>query len=145
MHHTPWSLAAEADLEADIWALYDSAADWTQAHDLAAERPDLLARLQTLFLLEAARYLVTPIDDRFAERIDPHLAGRPTLAAGRSQVFTRGVQRLPGTSAIAVKNRSHTVTAEVDLPSGGHSSNGTIIAQGGKYGGWALYLDAGQL
>ncbi|REM04542.1 hypothetical protein DSI28_12530, partial [Mycobacterium tuberculosis] len=61
---------------------YDTTKDWTQADNLAAAQPDKLAELQQLFLIEAVRHNVLPIDDRAAERMNPELAGRPTLTTG---------------------------------------------------------------
>ena len=80
-HKTPWIMlgAALPAFDDDIWELYDGAVDYSQAHDLAAEQPDRLARLQRLWIIEATKYNVLPIDDRGAERFDPGVAGRPTL------------------------------------------------------------------
>lgn len=137
-HATPW--LAIADLPAfddDVWELY-APGDWTQAHDLAAEMPEKLRELQELFLVEARRYNVLPLDDRRVERFDARIAGRPQLITGTSQTFFAGMGRLTEASVINTKNVSHAVAADIVVPEGG--ARGVIIAQGGAFGGWSLYL-----
>lgn len=142
-HSTPWLLGEEAlDIEDDVWELYGPD-DWTQANDISAEQPEKLAELQRLFMIEGARYGVFPLDDRRVERFNSDLAGRPTLIQGDSQMFFRGMKRLSENSVVNVKNKSHAVTAEVVVPGSGGS--GVLIAQGGRYGGWSLYLHEGKL
>jgi arylsulfatase len=126
----------------DIWELYDTNTDWSQARDLAAEHPDKLAELQRLWLIEAARNQVLPLDDRFIERANPDIAGRPQLIRGNQQRLLPGM-RLTEHSVINLKNKSHTVTAEVTVPSSG--AQGVVVAQGGRFGGWSLYAHAGKL
>lgn len=142
VHAPPVPDWPERDFDEDVWELYDTATDWTQARDLAAERPEKLAELQRLFLVEAARNDVLPLDDRAAERADPDRAGRPVLARGHRQRLYRGVGRLNAFSVINIKNKSHHVTAEVVVPAGG--SEGVIVAQGGFPGGWAIYAKEGR-
>ena len=101
----------------DVWELY-SPDDWTQAHDLSAEQPEKLRELQRLFLIEAARYDVLPLDDRRVERFNPDLAGRPQLINGSSQLLFGGMGRLSENSVLVIKNKSHAVTAEIDVPDG---------------------------
>jgi arylsulfatase len=125
----------------DVWELYDGATDYSQAHDLSKERPDLLAKLQRLWLIEAVKYNVLPMDDRGAERLEPTIAGRPTLIRGKSQLFFPGMGRLSENSVVSIKNKSFSVTAELEVPAAG--ANGVIIAQGGRFGGWAVYLKDG--
>jgi arylsulfatase len=142
-HATPW--IARADMppfEEDVWELYDTNADWSQARDLAAEMPEKLAELQALFVEEARRYNVLPLDDRRVERFDPSIAGRPVLVRGDTQVLFGGMGRLTEATLLNLKNRSHSVTAEVVVPEGG--AEGVVIAQGGAFGGWALYAKAGK-
>ncbi|MFL5754833.1 MAG: arylsulfatase [Chloroflexota bacterium] len=126
----------------DVWELYDTNADWTEAHDLARQEPERLAALQRMFLIEAARYNVLPLDDRAAERADPDLAGRPVLARGPRQRLYRGIGRLNAFSVISIKNKSHRVTAEVVVPRG--DVEGVIVAQGGFVGGWTIYVTDGR-
>ncbi len=125
-----------------MWELYDGSSDYSQAHDLAAEQPEMLAKLQRLWLIEATKYNVLPMDDRTAERLEPEMAGRPTLIRGNSQLFFPGMGRLSENSVVSIKNKSFSVTAEVDVPDGG--AEGVIIAQGGRFGGWALYAKDGK-
>ena len=143
-HKTPWVMVG-GDMPAfddDLWELYDGNSDYSQAHNLAAEQPERLAALQRLWLIEAVKYNVVPLDDRSAERVNPDLAGRPTLIRGNSQLFFSGMGRLSENSVVSIKNKSFSVTAEVDVPDGG--ANGVIIAQGGRFGGWTLYFKDGK-
>jgi arylsulfatase A-like enzyme len=143
-HRTPWvtgkvKLAAFDD---DVWELYDTSTDWTQAKDLAREHPQKLHELQRLWLIEATRYNVLRLDDRFAERANPEIAGRPQLIKGTRQVLFGGMGRLSESSIVNFKNKSHAVTAEVVVPEAG--AEGVIIAQGGLTGGWSLYVKEGK-
>lgn len=143
-HRTPWVMVG-AEIPAfddDIWELYDGSSDFSQARNLVAEHPEMLAKLQRLWLIEATKYNVLPIDDRGAERLNPEIAGRPTLIRGNSQLLFPGMGRLSENSVVSVKNKSFTVTAEVDVPDCG--ADGVIIAQGGRFGGWALYARNGR-
>ena len=137
-HATPW--VAMAELPAftdDVWELYGPD-DWTQADDLSDRMPEKLRELQELFLAEARKYNVLPLDDRRVERFDATIAGRPQLVTGRHQILYGGMSRLTEATAINVKNVSHAVAAEIEVPTGGAA--GVIIAQGGAFGGWSLYL-----
>jgi arylsulfatase A-like enzyme len=143
-HGTPWVLVGEEKpaFDDDVWELYDTTSDWTQAKDLSAQEPDKLAELQRLFLVEATKYNVLPLDDRVAERILPEVAGRPTLVKGDRQLLYGGMGRLSENSVVSIKNKSHAVTAEIEVQEGG--AQGVIIAQGGSIGGWSLYLKDGK-
>jgi arylsulfatase len=141
-HSTPWIVAPLPALADDVWELYDTNTDWSQAHDLAAERPDKLAELQALFLEEARKYNVLPLDDRRIERFNPDLAGRPQLVKGSSQLLFGGMGRLSENSVLNIKNKSHAITAEVEVPDAG--AEGVLIAQGGAFAGWSLYVQAGR-
>ena len=114
-HSTPWlpSQVLPA-LDDDVWELYDGNNDWTQAHDLAAEDPARLAALQRLWLIEAVKYNVLPIDDRRFERLNATIAGRPQLITGTTQVLFPGMKRLSENSVIDIKNRSFSVTAAIE-------------------------------
>src|SRR6185437_6381968 len=141
-HSTPWMFGAVLPSFADdVWELY-APDDWTQAHDVATEHPDVLHRLQQLFLLEASKYNVFPLDDRRIERFNPDIAGRPTLIRGNSQILFGKMGRLTESSVVNIKNKSHSITAELDVPESG--ANGVIVAQGGAYGGWAVYAKDGR-
>jgi arylsulfatase len=140
-HSVPWLLAEAPPLNADVWELYGPD-DWTQAHDLSAEQPEKLSELQTLFLIEAAKYNVLPLDDRRAERFNADLAGRPQLVQGNRQLLFGGMKRLTENSIVVTKNKSYAVTAEIDVPEEG--AKGVIAAQGGAFGGWSLYANEGK-
>jgi len=142
-HGTPWLLGEKSvPLDDDVWELYDTTSDWTQSKDLAKEHPEKLKELQRLFLIEAAKYNVLPLDDRKAERFIPELAGRPSLIKGNRQLLFGGMGRLSENSIVNIKNTPHAVTAEIEVPDGG--AEGVIIAQGGSIGGWSLYLKEGK-
>jgi arylsulfatase len=141
-HSTPWEFGAELPaFDDDAWELYDLSTDWTQARDLAAQQPDKLRPLQRQFLIEATNSTVFPLDDRREERFNSDLAGRPVLVTGRSQTLYKNMGRLSENSVLNVKNKSHTVTAEIQV--GDQPASGVIIAQGGAFGGWALYAKDG--
>ena len=145
-HRTPWDIEVGSKLKAfddDVWELYDGSTDWTQAHDLSKQHPDKLHELQRLFMIEAARFNVLPLDDRMAERLIPEVAGRPSLIQGNSQRLYPGMGALNENCVPNVKNKSHQATAEIVVPKGG--ANGVIINQGGVTGGWVVYLKDGRL
>jgi arylsulfatase len=141
-HSTPWVMHASLPaFDDDVWELYGPD-DWTQAHDLAKEQPAKLHELQRLFLIEAVKYNVLPLDDRRVERFNSDMAGRPQLVRGNSQLLFRGMGRLSENSVIVLKNKSYSVTAQVEVPESG--AGGVIIAQGGAFGGWSLYAKNGK-
>jgi arylsulfatase A-like enzyme len=142
-HRTPWNFGhVDLSFDDDVWELYDGSADWTQAHDLSAKMPDKLHELQRMFLIEAARYKVLPLDDRQAERVLPEVAGRPTLIQGTTQILYPGMGGLNENCVLNVKNRSHQIEAEIIVPDGG--ADGVLINQGGITGGWSLYIKDGR-
>jgi arylsulfatase len=142
-HSTPWVLIADIPPFADdTWELYDTNSDWSQAHDLAVEMPEKLEELKLLFMEEARKYNVLPLDDRRAERFNSDLAGRPTLIKGNSQLLFGGMGRLTENVVINSKNKSHSVTAELQVPENG--AEGVIVAQGGAFAGWSLYVKDGK-
>jgi hypothetical protein len=143
-HRIPWEVhGAGIPFDQDVWELYDNTTDWTQARDLAAEQPEKLAELKRLFLIEAAKYNALPLDDRMVERVNPELAGRPQLIQGDSQVLFPGMSSLNENCMLNVKNKSHSITAELVVPDA--DARGVIINQGGITGGWALYVKDGRL
>jgi hypothetical protein len=86
---------------------------------------------------------VLPIDDRSIERLDPGIAGRPDLMAGRTTLMLYdGMTGMLENAFVNVKNRSSAITAEVEIPAGGAS--GVILAQAGRFGGWSLYFKDGR-
>ena len=142
IHSNPFMGAPHA-WEDDIWELYDGSTDWSQAVNVADKYPDKLAELKDLFMVEAAQYNVFPLDDRRTELTNPEIAGRPDLLAGRtSMTFYTGMGQLMENTVPNVKNKSHTVTADIEVPA---KANGVIVAQGGRFGGWTLYMKDGVL
>ena len=114
----PWKLTGEVQrtFDEDVWELYDGSSDYSQAHDLSREMPDKLRELQRLWLIEAAKYNVLPLDDRYNERINPELAGRPDYIAGNEQTLFPGMKRLTETSVLNIKNKSFQITAQLVVP-----------------------------
>jgi arylsulfatase A-like enzyme len=140
----PWVVTgAQPPLDEDVWELYDTTKDWSQAHDLAKQMPEKVTELKRLFEFEALKYNVFPLDDRKAERANPDLAGRPTVVHGSTQLLFPGMRRLSENGVINTKNKSHSVTAELEVPASG--AKGVIVAQGGNMGGWSLYVLEGKL
>jgi arylsulfatase len=143
IHRAAWEFKVRRPLEDDIWELYDTRSDFSLANDLAAKNPDKLKELQDLFLKEAVKYQVLPLDDRTLERLNAAMVGRPDLMAGRTSLTVhQGMTGMSENAFINVKNRSHTITAEVEIPKTG--ANGVILAQAGRFGGWSLYLKDGK-
>ena len=140
-HRTPWSAATPCAFDEDVWELYGPD-DWTQSKDIAKENPKKLAELQQLWLIEATKYNVIPLDDRGFERVNPQIAGRPELVKGNSQTLFQGM-RVAESAVLMMRNKSHTVTAEIEL--NGNPGNGVIVTQGGEAGGWSMYLKDGKL
>ena len=143
-HRTPWEMVGPElpAFDDDVWELYDGATDYSQARDVKADHPEMLAKLQRLWLIEATKYNALPMDDRGIERATPEIAGRPTLIQGSTQLFYPGMGRLSENSVVSIKNKSFSVTAEIEVPDGG--AEGVIIAQGGQFGGWAVYATGGR-
>jgi arylsulfatase len=143
IHRAPWEMKPRRALAEDIWELYDTRNDFSLIHNLAAQQPKKLQELQALFMKEAKKNTVLPIDDRTVERMNAELVNRPDLMAGRTSLtLAEGMTGMSENVFINVKNKSKTITAELDIPEGG--ANGVIIAQGGRFGGWSLYLKDGK-
>jgi arylsulfatase len=144
-HKTPWILIGEKTpaFDDDVWELYDTSKDWSQANNLAKQMPEKLHELQRLWLIEATRYNVLPLDDNLGARLNSDTAGRPQLIKGKSQILFGSMGRLSENSVLNLKNKSHAVTAEIVVPKTG--AEGVIVAQGGNIGGWSLYVKAGKL
>jgi arylsulfatase len=128
-HSVPWMATEMPAFADDVWELYGPD-DWTQAHDIADEEPDKLAELQRLFLDEAKKYNVLPLDDRRFERFNPDLAGRPQLVRGTSQLLFGRMGRLSESSILALKNKSHAITAEIVVPEGGAKRRHSVAGRG---------------
>jgi arylsulfatase A-like enzyme len=144
IHRAPWEPTPRRPLAEDIWELYDTRSDFSLVDDLAAKHPEKLAQLQALFMYEAEKNFALPIDDRLFERIIAANVGRPDLMAGRSSLtLAEGMTGMTENTFLNIKNRSKTITAEVEVPEG-KVANGIVIAQGGRFGGWALYVTDGK-
>lgn len=144
VHNVPWIFNAKLPaLNDDVWELYDLRGDFTAAVDLAASNPEKLEEMKELFTREAIKHKVFPIDDRKAERTVASVAGRPDILDGRKEMtFYPGMRGLFELAIISVKNKEFTVTSEVELKDA--STNGVIIAQGGRFGGWAIFMKDGK-
>jgi arylsulfatase len=143
IHKAPWEVKPRRSLEDNsAWQLYDVRSDFSLANDLAAQNPRKLAEMQKIFLREAAKYGVLPMDDRVFERLDAAAVGRPDLMGGRTSItLSEGMVGMMEAVFPNVKNRSKTITAEIEVPASG--GNGTVIAQGGRFGGWSMYVKDG--
>ena len=142
IHRAPWESKGRHALQDDVWELYDVRSDFSLTDDLAAKSPKKLAELQAVFMKEAEMYHVLPIDDRVFERLNAAAVGRPDLMAGRTSLtLAEGMTGMMEAVFINVKNKSKTIIADIEVPAGG--GNGTIIAQGGRFGGWSLYVKDG--
>ena len=144
-HKTPWLLIGEKvpAFDDDVWELYDTSKDWSQANNLAKQMPEKLHELQRLWLIEATRYNVLPMDDDLGRRLNADTAGRPVLIKGKTQILFGGMGHLSENTVLNIKNKSHSVTAEIEVPQSG--AEGVIIAQGSNIGGWSLYAKGGKL
>ena len=143
VHKAPWDAAPRHALADDVWELYHVDEDFAETNDLATSNPAKLKELQALFMQEAEKYRVLPIDDRSIERFDPAIAGRPDLMAGRKSLTVyEGMTGMMENAFINIKNVSNTITADVET-SGGRA-NGVILAQGGRFGGWSVYVKDGR-
>jgi arylsulfatase A-like enzyme len=134
----PWQTSGSAPFDEDRWELYNIEDDFSQAEDLSERYPDLLRELQDLFLVEAARYDVLPLDDRFVERTD--VALRPGFFTGRSAIRLHpGMVRLPEGSAPRTNNVDHAILVTAEIPDDG--AEGVLVCMGGDWAGWSLFVD----
>lgn len=143
VHKAPWEGKARSAYKDDTWMLYHVAQDFSAATDVASAHPDKLKELQALFLNEAAANHVLPLDDRLLERLNAQVVGRPDLMAGRTSLTVyQGMLGMTENVFINIKNRSHTITADIETAGG--ATDGVIIAQAGRFGGWSLYVKDGK-
>lgn len=144
IHKAPWESAPRRPLDDNsAWELYDTRTDFSLVNNLAPEHPDKLKELQSLFLKEAVKNLALPIDDRVFERIIAERVGRPDLMAGRTSItLAEGMTGMSENAFLNLKNKSKTITAEIEVPEG-VVANGAILVQGGRFGGWGLYVHDG--
>ncbi len=143
IHKEPWAANPIRSLQEDIWELFNVNEDFSLSTDVAKQHPEKLVELQKLFMEVAEENRVLPLDDRGLERLNAEIAGRPDLMAGRTSLtLSHGMKDLGENAFINIKNRSKSIRADVDLAS--EKAGGVIIAQGGRFGGWSLYLDNGK-
>jgi arylsulfatase len=143
VHRAAWEFKVRRPLEEDIWELYDAREDFSLVNDLAANNAGKLKELQDLFLKEAVKYNVLPIDDRLQERFVAAMVGRPDLMAGRTSLTVyEGMKGMSENVFINLKSKSHAITAELEIPK--KEANGVILAQAGRFGGWSLYMKDGK-
>ena len=142
IHRAPWLYQAPTTLEDDKWELYNTKEDFSLAKDLAKENPEKLKEMQALFMTEAEKHHVLPIDDRLLVRTDAKAVGRPVLLGDRTSVnYVEGMRGLGTDIFIDLRNTSYTTTAEVEVDANG---KGVIICQGGRFGGLTFYLKDGK-
>jgi arylsulfatase A-like enzyme len=144
LHRVGWEAQPRSALDQDKWELFNTAEDYSCSIDLAGKYPDKLKEMQDTFLVEAVKYNVLPLDDRIYERFNPALAGRPDLMGGRTSLTVYdGMVGMKENAFINVKNRSFSLTADLDIPDT-RRAEGVIIAQGGTHSGWSLYVKDGK-
>jgi arylsulfatase len=143
IHRAPWNTGVQKPLQEDQWDLYHVHEDFSLANNLADRYPAKVEEMKALFMTEAAKYKVLPIDDRTIERVNPATAGRPDLIGSRTSLtLYEGMNGMMENTFINVKNRSKSIVAEIEVPKGGAS--GAVLVQGGRYGGWSLHLRDGK-
>ena len=142
VHRVPWEVKPINTLQNDVWELYNVEEDFSLTNNLAAENPKKLEELKQLFEQEAIANNVYPLDDRLYERMNAAIAGRPDLMGTRkSLTLADGMEGIMENTFLNIKNKSKTIVADVSLSGNDH---GIILCQGGKFGGWALYMDNGK-
>jgi arylsulfatase len=143
-HSTPWVVEALPKLKDDVWELYNVNEDFSEANNLAASNPEKLKELQEIFNKEAIKNHVFPIDDRRVERFNAETAGRPDLMGSRTSLtLYEGMTGLAENVFINNKTKNYTITSDVELKDG--NTNGVIISQAGRFGGWTLYMKGGKV
>jgi arylsulfatase A-like enzyme len=144
IHKAPWEAKPRRPLTDDsAWELYDTRTDFSLINNLADNHPEKLAELQALFIRKPSENNALPLDDRFPERLSADLVGRPDLMAGRTSLtLGEGMTGMTENVFINIKNKSKTITAEIEV-SEDTVAHGTLIVQGGRFGGWSLYVKDG--
>jgi arylsulfatase A-like enzyme len=139
----PWEPASKTDFDQDQWELYNITEDFSEANNLAKQNPNKVEQLQKLFLAEARKYKVLPLDDRVANRFD--VSSRPSLVSGRTHfTYYPGAAGIPEGSAPDLKNKSFSITANVEISKDNDDAEGVLVAQGGRFAGWSFFLDDGK-
>jgi arylsulfatase len=142
IHRAPWEMVNLPPLEDDVWELYNTREDFSLYTDLASKYPERLKEMKDLFMWQAQKYHVLPIDDRVIERTNAAIAGRPDLIGDRKSLsLYEGMDGMMENTFINIKNKSFSITADLNIPESG--AKGAILSQGGRFGGWSLYLKDG--
>ncbi len=143
-HSIPWLLVPNPPLKDDVWELYHVDEDFSQANNLAEKNPAKLKELQEIFMKEAEKNHVLPIDDRRSERLNAEIAGRPDLMGARTSLTVyEGMTGISENAFMNVKGKPYTITSEVELKDA--NADGVIISQAGRFGGWVLYMKGGKV
>src|SRR4030095_3881371 len=143
-HSIPWLIVPNPPVKDDVWELYNVNEDFSEANNLADKNPGKLKELQAIFVREATKNHVFPIDDRRSERFSAEIAGRPDLMGARTSLTVyEGMVGISENAFINIKSKNYTITSEVELKDG--NSNGVIISQAGRFGGWTLYMKGGRV
>jgi arylsulfatase len=143
IHRAPWQMINLPPLETDVWELYNVKEDFSLTNDLAKKYPEKLKEMESLFMWQAQKYHVLPIDDRTIIRTNAELAGRPDILGDRkSLTLYPGMEGMMENTFINIKNKSFSVEADITIPKAG--AKGVILAQGGRFGGWSVYLKDGK-
>lgn len=139
IHRAPWQTVNMPPLQDDVWELYNVGSDFSLTNDLSKQHADRLAEMKKLFMSEAEKYHALPIDDRVIARMNPALAGRPDIMGDRTSLtLYDGMDGMLENTFMNVKNRSKSITAELEIPADG--ADGVLLTQGGRFGGWCLYV-----
>jgi arylsulfatase A-like enzyme len=142
IHRAAWEMKVRAPLAEDQWELYNTIDDFSLTNNLAAQNPEKLKGMQDLFIREAEKHHVLPLDDRLLERTNAELMGRPTVMGNRNTVtYGEGMKGLQTDVFIDLRNTSYTITSEVAIDANG---NGVIVCQGGRFGGLSFYIKNGK-
>lgn len=143
LHKVAWEAKPRSSYPEDQWQLFNTAEDFSCSVDLAAKEPAKLKEMQELFIAEAIKHNVLPLDDRVQVRLNATIAGRPDYMGGRKSLTVYpGMIGMKENAFIDVKNQSSSITADLDLAQSGAS--GVILAQGGAHSGWSLYVKDGK-
>ena len=139
----PWEATSKTTFDQDSWELYNITEDFSEANNLAEANPVKVKQLQNLFLAEARKYNVLPLDDRILNRFD--VSSRPSLVANRTHfIYYPGVAGIPEGSAPDLKNKSFSISADVEISKDNDDTEGVLVAQGGRFAGWSFFLDNGK-
>jgi arylsulfatase A-like enzyme len=142
IHRVAWAPKPAHPLAEDTWDLYDTKEDFSLSTSVAAEHPDLLKELQAVFMEEAQKYHVLPLDDRLLERTNAEMMGRPTVMGDRTSVtYGEGMKGMGVDIFIDLRNTSYIIKADVDIHD---NANGVLVCQGGRFGGLSFYIKNGK-